>query len=179
MVAFTVRTPRLQEQLRGEPFHEWTFPSGTIWTAFYRMDAAYLLRFPDLADFQVSADGLNVTCFPAPHVSDTTIEHLYLNQVLPLALSRLGKLVFHGSAVEVAGGAIAFVAASGQGKSTLAASFATGGYRFLADDGLVLEPIGGGYHVLPSHPSIRLWEDSQPNAGRSRCGDCSALALHS
>src|SRR5262249_29535248 len=41
------------------------------------------------------------------------------------------------------------------------ASFATGGYRFLTDDGLILEPVGGGYHVLPSHPSIRLWEDSQ------------------
>jgi hypothetical protein len=161
VVAFRVRTPRLQEPLRVEPFHEWVFPNGTLWTAFYRMDAAHLLRFPDLADFQISADGLNVTCFPVPHVSDTTPEHLYLNQVLPLVLSKLGKLVFHGSAVEVAGGAVAFVAESGQGKSTLAANFATSGYRFLADDGLVLEPVGGAYHVLPSHPSIRLWEDSR------------------
>jgi hypothetical protein len=161
VVAFSVRASRLQERLRTKPFHQWTLPSGRLWLLFYRIDAFYLLRFPDLADFQVSADGLSVTCFPAPDVSQTTTEHLFLNQVLPLALSRLGNLAFHASAVEVAGGAVAFVAASGQGKSTLAASFATGGYRFFTDDGLVLEPVIDGYHVLPSHPSIRLWEDSR------------------
>jgi len=81
--------------------------------------------------------------------------------VLPLALSRAGKLVFHASAVEIDGEAVAFVGESGRGKSTLAASFATGGYRFLTDDGLVIEERPVGYRVLPSHPSIRLWEDSQ------------------
>ena len=164
MIDYKVRTPRLQELLCVGPFHEWMLSNGTRCTTFYRVDEAYLLRFQDLADFQVSADGLNVTCFPAPHVPDTMTEHLYLNEVLPLALSRrepLGKLVFHGSAVEVAGGAVAFLADSGQGKSTLAGSFGTGGYRFLADDRLALDPVDGGYNVLPSHPSIRLWEDSR------------------
>jgi hypothetical protein len=120
-----------------------------------------LLRFPDLADFEVSADGLSVICFPAPDVQDSTPEHLYLNQVLPLALSKLGKMVYHASAVEVADFAIAFVAESGRGKSTLAAYFATHGHRLLTDDGLLLEPRGHGYQAIPSHPSIRLWEDSQ------------------
>ena len=96
-----------------------------------------------------------------PGVSDETIHHLYQNQVLPLALSRLGKLVLHASAVEVDGEGIVFVGESGRGKSTLAASFATGGYRFMTDDGLVIEEEAAGYLVLPSHPSIRLWEDSQ------------------
>ena len=45
-----------------------------------------------------------VTCLPAPDVSEATTQHLYLNRVLPLVLSKLGKLVFHASAVEVAGG---------------------------------------------------------------------------
>lgn len=143
------------------PFNEWVFPDGSVWTQFYRTDTGYLLRFPDLADFQVSTDGLTVTCYPAPDVTDETPRHLYLNQVLPLVLGKLGKLVFHASAVEVADGAIAFVAESGRGKSTLAASFATGGFRFLTDDGLVVEACDNGYQVLPSHPSIRLWEDSQ------------------
>ena len=161
MIDLKSQTPRLQEPLRGEPFHKWTAPNGVPWTAFHRVDEGILLRFHNLADFQVSADGLDVTCFPVPNVSDTTTEHLYLNQVLPLALSKHGKLVFHGSAVELAGGAVAFLAKSGRGKSTLAGSFATRGYRFLTDDGLVLEPVDGGYDVLPSHPSIRLHEDSQ------------------
>ena len=97
-----------------EPFHAWTFPDGALWTEFHRAGGGYLLRFPNLADFQVSADGRNVTCFPVPEVSEATVRHLYLNQVLPLALSKQGHLVFHASAVEVAGGALAFVANSGR-----------------------------------------------------------------
>ena len=161
MIELRLRPARLQPPVAHPPFHTWTFPDGTRWTEFHRTNGGYLLRFPDLADFQVSADGLHVTGFPAPEISETTVQHLYLNQVLPLVLSKLGKLVFHASAVEIGEGAIAFAAESGRGKSTLAASFAVNGFRFLTDDGLVLEPAGDGYEVLPSHPSIRLWADSE------------------
>lgn len=161
MIAVRALTARRQAPVAIEPFHTWTYPNGTLWTAFYRTNDGYLLRFPDLADFQVSVDALHVTGFPAPGVSDATVQHLYLNQVLPLVLSKQGKLVFHASAVEVAGGAVAFVAESGRGKSTLAASFAVSGFRFLTDDGLVVEPTADGHRILPSHPSIRLWEDSE------------------
>ena len=161
MIDFSLLAARAQAPVAIEPFHTWTFPDGTLWTAFYRTNDGYLLRFPDLADFQVSADALHVTGFPVPEVSDATVQHLYLNQVLPLVLSKQGKLVFHASAVEVAGGALAFAAESGRGKSTLAASFAVSGFRFLTDDGLVVEPTADGHRILPSHPSIRLWEDSE------------------
>ena len=90
-----------------------------------------------------------------------TVDHLYLNQVLPLVLSKQGEFVFHASAIETGSGALVFMGESGRGKSTLAASFATHGLRFLTDDGLLVEEVNGGYGVLPSHPSIRLWEDSQ------------------
>jgi len=102
-----------------------------------------------------------VVAFPAPGVSDHTVDHLYLNQVLPLALSRQFHLVLHGSAIEVGKFAVAFLGLSGYGKSTLAASFSTSGHRFLTDDGLQLEKTDGTYLVKPSHPSIRLWEDSR------------------
>ena len=144
-----------------EPFHQWTFPGGIVWTQFYRTQSGYLLRFPDLADFELSADASAVYCRPAPGISQDTVQHLYLNQILPLALSKQGKLVFHASAVEIGGAAVAFMGASGKGKSTLAASFATSGFRFLTDDGLMLEANGSGYQVIPSHPSIRLWLDSK------------------
>ena len=139
-----MQSARHQTAVGDAPFHVWAFPDGTLWTEFYRANGGYLLRFPDLADFQVSADGLSVTCLPAPEVSEATSQHLYLNQVLPLVLSKLGKLVFHASAVEVDDGAVVFAAESGRGKSTLAASFAVSGSRFLTDDGLVVEPIGEG-----------------------------------
>ena len=161
MVDFGVAAPRPQAPLGTAAFHQWVFPDGVLWTEFHRTESGYLLRFPGLADYRVSADGHEVLCDPVSEVSAETIRHLYLNQVLPLALSRMGKLVLHASAVEVHGEGIVFVGESGRGKSTLAASFATSGYRFLTDDGLVIEERLTGYHVLPSHPSIRLWADSQ------------------
>lgn len=160
MDEFTLLAERLQQPVGVEPFHVWAFPDGTEWTRFYRIDSGYLLRFPGLADFLVSAEGSRVQCWPMPNLSDATLHHLYLNQVLPLILSRQGKLVFHASAVEFQGGALAFVAESGRGKSTLAACFAISGYRFLTDDGLKVETTRDGYQILPSQPSIRLWDDS-------------------
>lgn len=152
---------RPQEAVEAPPFHQWVFPDGVRWTAFYRAAEGFLLRFPDLGDYLLSADCLQIACHPVPGVPDSTIWDLYLNQVLPLALSHRGKLVLHSSAVEIAGCAAAFLGESGRGKSTLAASFATAGYRFLADDGLVLDREDRTYVVQPSHPSIRLWRDSE------------------
>jgi len=160
-VDFQIRERRTQEPLHLKMFHEWKLEDGTLWTRFYRSDADYLLRFFELGDFRVSADGRTVRCWPAPGVSDGTMRHLHLNQVLPLALSRQGKLVFHASAVEIDARAVAFMGESGKGKSTLAVSFATNGFRFLADDGLLVDSTQGQLQIAPSHPSIRLWEDSQ------------------
>lgn len=160
MREFEVANPREQGPVRGKSFHEWVSPDGSAWTRFYRAEAGYLLRFPELADFEVALDGHGVRCWPAPGATEGTLQHLYLNQVLPLALSQQGNLVFHASAIELDGAAIAFMGISGRGKSTLAASFATNGFAFLTDDGLIVENVGADDRVLPSHPSIRLWSDS-------------------
>jgi hypothetical protein len=160
-IHFSEQPARLLAPVHEAPFHQWAFPDGTLWTQFFRQGAGYLLRFPDLADFEVSADGARVQGFPTPGVTSATVEHLYLNQVLPLALSRQGKLVLHGSAVDIGGQGVAFLGESGRGKSTLAASFAAEGTRFLTDDGLLLEWAGEQCRIIPSHPSIRLWQDSE------------------
>lgn len=152
---------RAQQSLPQPAFHGWTFPDGTPWTRFYRQANGYLLRFAQLADFWVSKDGTQVRAWPALGVTATTVQQLHLNQVVPLALSRQGKLVLHASAVQIAGKAVAFIGESGRGKSTIAASFATNGCCFLTDDGLQLDWRENQLIVMPSHPSIRLWEDSQ------------------
>ena len=160
-VRYTEQPERPLAPVGEAAFHQWVFPDGTLWTQFFRQGAGYLLRFPELADFEVSADGCIVQGWPAPGVPSPTVEHLYLNQVMPLALSRQAKLVLHGSAVDIGGQGVAFRGESGRGKSTLAASFASEGTRFLTDDGLLLSWVGDQCMILPSHPSIRLWEDSQ------------------
>jgi len=144
-----------------EPTHHWTLPDGRVWLSFSRAGESYWLRFPGLSDYLVSPDGHQVWQYPVTGTDTATLEHLFLNQVLPLAQSLQGALVFHASAVTVGTGAVAFLGHSGRGKSTLAASFAANGESFLTDDGLQLIQQPDGYWVEPSHPSIRLWDDSR------------------
>lgn len=161
MVAFKQTNPSEQPAMGTAPFQVWSEPGGGDWMQFFRVDKGFLLRFPDLADFSLSADGNSVVCMPVPGVSQPTLEHLYLNQVLPLAIGNQGCMVFHGSAVTMDGGAIVFLGSSGRGKSTLAAAFATRDCAFLTDDAVVLEESSSRYTVQPSHASIRLWDDSR------------------
>ncbi len=160
MIRYSTMAARQQSKLATTPFHYYTVDDDTVWTEFHRSGDGYLLRFPELADFEVSADGKEVVAYPANDDDDATVEHLYINQMVPLALSRQGRPTFHASVVTVPGGVIAFLGKSGMGKSTLAASFALNGSSFLSDDALLIEETDLGCQVQPSHPSIRLWEDS-------------------
>lgn len=159
-LTFRIQRPQEQEPITTPSFHRWEQPDGALWAEFFRCSDGYRLRFPGLADFMVSAGGDRIDAYPTLATDATTIEHLYLNQVIPLVISHRGELVLHGSAVDLGGEAIAFIGSSGRGKSTLAASFARRGYPFLADDSLQLTWEGESLMVRPSHPSIRLWEDS-------------------
>lgn len=160
MIRHKVMPARRQPPVEQTPFQHYTFDDGSVWTEFYRTGEGYLLRFPDLADFEVSADGTEVVCYPSVGTDETTVEHLYINQLIPLALSRQGQPAFHASVVTVAGGAVAFLGKTGMGKSTLAASFALHEAAFLTDDALLIEETDDGCLARPSHASLRLWEDS-------------------
>ena len=159
MICYSVATDRSQQRVGSKPFHRYTAEDGTAWAEFYRREDGYLLRFPDLADFEVSASGDTVIAYPATGTDAATVEHLYINQLVPLALSRQGRPAFHASVVTVPGGAVAFLGKTGMGKSTLAASFALEGAAFLTDDALLIDE-SHGVRAMPSHASLRLWEDS-------------------
>jgi hypothetical protein len=159
--AYRVMAAREQPPLGAPPFHSWTFPDGRIWAEFHRKRGEVIIRFPGLADFRLPGDGGAPACWPAPGLTDDTREHLFINQVLPLLQGRSGLLVLHASAVAIEGRAVAFVGRSGCGKSTLATAFGAGGFPFLADDGLVVTERDGICMAQPSHPSIRLWNDSR------------------
>lgn len=169
--------PREQAAMITAAFHEWRLDGDDgAWLSFYRQDDGFLLRFPELADFRIAPDGSTATCWPVPGTDDGTLEHLFLNQVMPMMQSAAGHLVLHAGVVEMptardeqaqggqgldAKAAIAFLGRSGRGKSTLTASFALSGARFLTDDMLVVERGPNGVIAQPSHPSIRMWRDSR------------------
>ena len=175
MIRYTIMAARSQPVLKATPFHRYTFEDGTVWTEFYRSGDAYLLRFPELADFEVSADGTEVIAHPASATDEATVEHLYINQLVPLALSRQGRPAYHASVVTVPDGAVAFLGKTGMGKSTLAASFALNEAAFLTDDSLLIEESDGGCLALPSHASLRLWDDSMEALVDERIAKASAI----
>ena len=160
MIQWRVAASREQQPVGTKPFHAYVLDNGNVWTEFYHVEPGYLLRFPGLADFEVSEDGMTIVAHPMGGTDSATLEHLYLNQLVPLALSRQGRPAFHASVVTAQGGCIAFLGRAGMGKSTLAASFALAGEAFLGDDSLIVDELGGIFLAVPGHGSLRLWEDS-------------------
>lgn len=145
---------------RDEWVHHWQTGYGNIDISLARQRGRFLLRFPDLADFSIAADGSDVGVRASSECTPETLRHLILDQVLPRVLAHRGSLVLHAGAVDVGGRAVAFLGQSGVGKSTLVASFRNAGFPLLSDDGLVLTHSEAGVHVLPTYPSVRLWPET-------------------
>ena len=140
--------------------NHWYSLDGSIWLAIARLEAGYLLRFPAYADFVVSADARIVCCYLRANCPPETMRHLLLNQVIPVVLSHLGKLVLHASACATPQGVIAFMGMTGAGKSTLAASFGLQGFSVLTDDCLLVEQQDEVIMTVPSYPGLRLWPET-------------------
>jgi hypothetical protein len=140
--------------------HRWD-SNGNPALYFGRQNLNHILHFPELADFIISADTIEIHCHPLPDVPEHTIRHLLLDQVLPRCLAHQGHLLLHASAAATEKGLILFVGASGAGKSTLAGYFHQSGYPALSDDCMLLEEEGDHVKAIPSYGGVRLWEDSK------------------
>jgi len=83
-----------------------------------------------------------------------------IGQALSFALLKRGLEPLHATAVIVGGRAIAFLGDSGQGKSTLGASFLQAGCSLLCDDLLILKNgPEGGMLAYPGMPRIKLFPE--------------------
>lgn len=156
---------RPQVPLPEPDFARWRSEDGEVLASFHRLAEDYVVRFIDRADFLIALASGTVTCWPTPG-NRRAMRDLYLNQVLPVIAAHHGKLVIHASGVAIGGDAVAFVGATGRGKSTLAAAFARAGWPFLSDDGLYLEPARNGFLASPNQPSFPLWLDSEAEVVR-------------
>ena len=141
-------------------FHEWINADQETWLKLADRGEDYLLRFLDQGDFLISRDGSDIRFCPLPGTPESTIRHLFLDQVVPLVLSRRESLVLHASAILTPQGVIAFIGKSGQGKSTLAACFGQSGFRLISDDFLVLRKMAEDWVAIPSYPGVRLWPEA-------------------
>ncbi len=120
----------------------------------------------------VSNDGLNVSS-ALPPVTPSRWQRLLFAQVLPLAAALRGLDPFHASAVAVDGRALAFVAASGSGKTSVAGHLVAQGASFMTDDVLSLAFAGTELlaHPGPAMTSISPQEvRAMPKEQRARLG---------
>lgn len=143
------------------PVQTWRPDDGPAWLAIDRAGSSYRLTFPELVCV-VSADGARIAIDADGSAPDTA--HLLLHQVLPLAVSRLGRFVLHACAVETPHGAVALIGDSGVGKSTLAAAFCSRGFPLVADDALVVDLDDDQVRTWPTADGLRLWADAMPAA---------------
>jgi hypothetical protein len=111
-------------------------------------EAGYRISAPGYGTHVVSPDGAAVGSAVAA-VADWRWQRLLFAQVLPLAATLQGLELFHASAVARDGRAVAFLATSGTGKSSIAAHLVARGARYVADDVLAVEP---GEEVTLVHP---------------------------
>lgn len=86
-----------------------------------------------------------------------------------------GLAVLHASAVSTAGGAIAFTAPSGGGKSTMAAMLAREGLPLVCDDTLALAPSSAGPLAIPDAKPLKLWTDALELTGVAATGPIHAV----
>jgi hypothetical protein len=97
------------------------------------------VRVPKVGDFELSAGSDQVRASVSSRISTDLLLDGYYGTALPLfAQAVLGYEALHASAVVVDGGAVAFCAETGVGKSTIASALCERGYQPWADDAVAV-----------------------------------------
>jgi len=99
----------------------------------------YLLRFYGMCEFEIRPDFGEVRPFHDPSRDVGWLQAFLAANVFGHLLALAGKPGLHASAVSFPEGVVAFVAGSGQGKSTMAALLCAEGGCLMTDDLLALE----------------------------------------
>ncbi|KST67761.1 phosphoenolpyruvate carboxykinase (ATP) [Mastigocoleus testarum] len=119
---------------------------------------------PGIGKFLIQ-NGRKILVNPEPGVEIDRLGIVLTGAVLSVILRQRGFLVIHASCVEINGNAVAFMGASGCGKSTIAATFYTHNYRILSDDIMPIKITPNSAIALPSYPSFKLFPKSLISLG--------------
>jgi hypothetical protein len=151
-------SPRLEPPLRLLHRSKEEYPPGTPMLELWESadGGAIAMRYGDGTAFDLTRAGDSVWMrWPEPVLARADAEAYLTGPVLGTLLRLRGILALHGSAIVGARGAVAFLGASGVGKSTLAAAFAARGCPVLADDVVAFQETRGWF-VLPAHGQLRV-----------------------
>ena len=120
-----------------------------------------LFSWPDSSCWFRVADGREITIDAEAQTTEACLRLFIMGIGMATILHQRGRLVLHASAVLIKGQAIAFIGASGYGKSTMAAALRARGHDTLADDfvAIAIDALG---RVTMAHggADLRLWPES-------------------
>lgn len=119
----------------------------------------FRFEYDDTGTYDIAADGRTIRWLAGPNPGESAVRADVTGRVLAMALHASGLLCLHGSAVELADGAVAFVAPKYHGKSTLALALARAGGRLMTDDVFPVDP-GPPARAIPGVHQVKLWDDS-------------------
>lgn len=124
-------------------------------------DEGVQLHYEGTGSFLIRA-GREILVDPAPRIEEPVLRLFILGAALGVVLHQRGRLVLHASAVAVGGKAVALLAPSGGGKSTLAAALHRRGHDIVADDVLAVDASGATTApvVFPGFPQVKLWPEA-------------------
>jgi hypothetical protein len=125
-----------------------------------------LIRVPGVAHYLIT-NGREVMVRPDADALPLDVRGYLLGAIFVVLCQQRGLIPLHDSAVGSGEGVVAFLAGSGQGKSSLAAHLAQRGFPVLADDICLIDPAPSERTtVIPTAPWLKLWRNSLENLGR-------------
>jgi hypothetical protein len=135
----------------------------------------YFLRIHGIGCYLVT-NGREIVVSPDSSALPLDVRAYLLGTVFTVLCQQRGLLPLHASAVSSSRlnggpGAVAFLARSGQGKSSLAAHLARRGFLVLADDLCLIDPTPADeVMVIPVAPWLKLWRSSLQHLGEQADG---------
>jgi hypothetical protein len=154
-LAGTAEVRRAWSEPNGTPEWQTMFPDDCHVRCERGRDGDHLLTFGRRANFHLDRDGALLLCAPAEPARTDWCRFL-LDTALCCASSIRGFEALHASAVRTGDGIVAFVAAHGAGKSTLAAELIGRGHALFCDDVLALSRAGAEVLAHPGPPLMTL-----------------------
>jgi hypothetical protein len=130
----------------------------------------FLLCVQGIARYLVT-NGSEVVVEPEAGALPLDVRSYLLGSIFVVLCQQRGLLPLHASAIAGKSGVVAFLANSGQGKSTLAAHLAERGFPVVADDVCLIDTATpGAAMVIPTAPWLKLWRNSLQTLGRQAEG---------
>ncbi len=144
---------QIPKEIRDKPF---AMKISESYSWFYRQDlVAFLMD-----------GGKRVDVIPFPGVEPGYIRAYLVGLIMAMVLYQRGNLVLHASVVTDQKQAVAFMAASGGGKSSLAAALHLRGWAFCNDDVAPLRCTSAQIQVTPGFPQVKLTDESALSLGQ-------------